>query len=141
MNRRDLIMKAFLGGTTLILAPSVFTSCSKDEEPGNNGGGGDTLKIDLTIAAYTVLNTVGGSVVTQGKIIANTGGNVFVALDSTCTHEGCTIGYNQAANNFPCPCHGSIFSTSGSVVNGPAPRAVKSYPVSKSGDILTITLG
>jgi cytochrome b6-f complex iron-sulfur subunit len=61
-----------------------------------------------------------------------------VALSSICTHQGCTIGYSPSANNFPCPCHGSVFSTSGSVLNGPAPTAVKSYPVSQTGNILTI---
>jgi len=144
MNRRELILKALLGGAVIAVTPSVITSCSKDDQPENPDNNGDTggkkLTIDLTSPNYSALNTAGGSVSVQAIIIANTGNNVFVALDSTCTHNGCTVTYNQAANNFPCPCHQSVFSTSGSVVTGPATVALKSYPVSKSGNILTINL-
>lgn len=141
MKRRDLIQKIVLGGTTLIVMPSVISSCSKDDDTG--GGGGTPPKqitIDLTNPAYAALNTAGGSVVVQNVIVANTGNNVFVALSSVCTHDGCAVTYNSAANNFPCPCHQSLFSATGSVINGPATTALKSYQISKSGNTLTITL-
>lgn len=143
MSRRDLIQKVILGTTSLIVLPQAFTSCSKDNtEPGGNGNGNgsNTITLDLTLPVNAALNTAGGSVINKGVIIANTGNNAFVALDSVCTHQGCTIGYNLAANNFPCPCHGSVYSTTGSVVNGPATIGVKSHPVSKSGNILTVSL-
>ncbi len=141
MTRRDLIQKVVLGGTTLIILPQTFVSCSKSsvETGGTPGGGSNNITLDLSVAANAALNTPGGTVITKEIIVANTGNNVFVALDSVCTHQGCTIGYDLAANDFPCPCHGSIYSTTGSVINGPATVAVKSYPVSKSGNILTIS--
>lgn len=140
MTRRDLIEKVLIGGTTLLVVPSVLSSCSKEEDPNGNGGtGGDKLILDLNDPAYSALKTAGGSVIKQGIIVANTGSS-FVAIDSICTHQGCTIGYSLTDNNFPCPCHGSVYSTTGSVVNGPTTVALKSYPVSKSGDILTISL-
>lgn len=143
MTRRDLIQKVVLGGTTLIILPQTFVSCSKSsvETGGTPGGGSNNITLDLSVAANAALNTPGGTVITKEIIVANTGNNVFVALDSVCTHQGCTIGYDLAANDFPCPCHGSIYSTTGSVINGPATVAVKSYPVSKSGNILTISTG
>jgi len=98
------------------------------------------LTLDLTNPSYSVLNTAGGSVIYLGVIIANTGAGGFVALSSACTHAGCTISYNNSAKNFPCSCHGSLFSTTGSVLNGPAATALKSYSVSKSGDILTVNI-
>ena len=143
MTRRDLIQKVILGTTSLIILPEVFTSCSKDNtDPGggNGNGGGTNITLDLTVAANAALNTAGGSIISKGVIIANTGNNVFVAIDSVCTHMGCTIGYSLAANNFPCPCHGSIYSTTGAVINGPATIGLKSYPVTKSGNILTVSL-
>jgi cytochrome b6-f complex iron-sulfur subunit len=148
MKRRELIRKALLGGTTLFVAPAFITSCSKDEDPlnngGNNGGGTDTggnkITIDLSSPVYSDLNSAGGSKVVQSVIIANTGSDVFVALSSVCTHEGCTVNYIHAASNFQCPCHQSMFAKTGSVINGPAATALKSYPVSKSGNILTISL-
>jgi len=147
MNRRELIIKAMMGGSTLFVAPALLTSCSKEElgdddnnGTNNGGGGGNVITIDLTNPTYSALNTAGGSKVVQNIIIANTGNNVFVALASTCTHEGCTVEYAHATTNFVCPCHQSAFATSGSVTKGPALTALRSYPVSKSGDTLTISL-
>lgn len=140
MTRRDLIQKVLIGGTTLIVVPSALSSCSKDEDnPDNGGNGGNTLTLDLKNPTYAALNNAGGSVVVQGIIVANTTAG-YIALNVTCTHEGCSVSYSSTANNFPCPCHGSVFSVTGAVLNGPAATALKSYPVSKSGDILTITL-
>jgi cytochrome b6-f complex iron-sulfur subunit len=142
MTRRDLIQKVLIGGTSLLVVPSVLNSCTKDPNTDNNGDGGtggNTLTVDLTNPNYAALNSIGGSVVVQNIIIANTSAG-YIALDSVCTHQGCTIAYSSTSNNFPCPCHGSVFSTTGSVVNGPANVALKSYQVSKSGNILTISL-
>jgi len=144
MTRRDLIQKIVLGGTTIIILPVIASSCAKDEVDGTNGGGSnsDKFTIDLTTPAYSALNAAGGWVVVAAKniIVVNTGSNAFVALDSVCTHQGCTVAYNSGTNNFPCPCHGSLYSITGAVINGPATLPLKSYPVSKSGNILTISL-
>lgn len=146
MTRRDLIQKVVVGGAVILVTPAILTNCSKistptpTPNPGPGGGSGNKITIDLTNAAFTALNTAGGSVVTQGIIIANTGSGNFVALSSTCTHLGCTVGYSSVSNNFPCPCHGSVFSSSGSVVNGPASSPLTSFGVSKSGNTLTITI-
>jgi len=140
MTRRDLIQKVLIGGTTVLIIPKVLTSCSKDNSGDPTGGNnGNTLTLDLTDARYSALNTAGGSVNVQGIIVANTSAG-YVALDNTCTHQGCSIGYSSPNNNFPCPCHGSVFSPTGSVVNGPATVALKSYSVAKTGNALTITL-
>lgn len=144
MTRRDLIQKVLIGGTTFLVLPPVLSSCSKDEDPPvDPGTGGNKLTIDLTNPTYSALNTVGGYVIVQGLIVANTSTG-YVALDGTCTHQGCAITYSSTTNNFPCSCqgagHGSVFNTTGSVSNGPAATALKSYAVSKSGNTLTITL-
>lgn len=147
MNRRDLLHKAFLGGTTLVLAPSILASCSKEEDGGgtgnnnnNNNTGGNSVTIDLTNPTYSALNTAGGTKIVQNILVANTGNNVFIALSSVCTHQGCSVDYVHSASNVQCGCHGSVFSKTGSVVTGPASTSLQSYPISKSGNILTITL-
>jgi Rieske Fe-S protein len=148
MTRRDLVQKIAMGGTTIFLVPSIFTQCSKPEEetpdpnpnPPPGGGNPTSLIVDLATATYSSLNNAGASIVVQGIIIANTGNNNFVALTSICTHEGCTIGYSASSNTFPCPCHGSVYSTTGAVLNGPAVIGVKSHAISRSGNVLTIAL-
>jgi cytochrome b6-f complex iron-sulfur subunit len=59
-------------------------------------------------------------------------------LSSICTHQNCTVGYIKTDNNLQCPCHGSVYAISGSVISGPAPASLRSYSITRSGDILTI---
>jgi cytochrome b6-f complex iron-sulfur subunit len=46
------------------------------------------------------------------------------ALNAVCTHLGCVVPWNRAANKFMCPCHGSQYDETGKVVRGPAPLSL-----------------
>lgn len=41
-------------------------------------------------------------------------------VNTTCTHMGCELNWNSAENSWDCPCHGSRFTCSGSIIEGPA---------------------
>jgi Rieske Fe-S protein len=47
-------------------------------------------------------------------------GGELRAVDSECTHMGCTVAWNAAEKSWDCPCHGSRFDKYGKLVNGPA---------------------
>ncbi|SPE52854.1 Rieske (2Fe-2S) domain protein [Verrucomicrobia bacterium] len=59
-------------------------------------------------------------------------GNSFRAASAVCTHLGCTV--NLAGGGFHCPCHGSVFDTSGTVVSGPAPAGLPWFELTLSRD-------
>ena len=141
MNRRELIKNVAAGTITLFVVPAAFTSCEKDpiDPDDNNNPNDNTLTIDLTATKYGDLGSAGGFV-QEGDIIIINAGDEFIALSSICTHQGCTVSYDSGSNNLPCPCHGSVYSTSGSVLQGPADAPLKKYELTQEGDILTIVL-
>ncbi len=53
----------------------------------------------------------------------------FLALYRKCTHLGCSVPWEQPANQFLCPCHASAFDARGDVLNPPAPRALDLFLV------------
>jgi cytochrome b6-f complex iron-sulfur subunit len=64
----------------------------------------------------------------------------FLAVYQRCTHLGCNVPWDQAANTFICPCHNSKFTAHGALLNPPAPRALDIFPVSiENGEIMVDT--
>jgi glycine/D-amino acid oxidase-like deaminating enzyme/nitrite reductase/ring-hydroxylating ferredoxin subunit len=45
-------------------------------------------------------------------------------VSAQCTHQGCIVHWNPAEKSWDCPCHGSRFAPDGTVLNGPALRAL-----------------
>jgi cytochrome b6-f complex iron-sulfur subunit len=136
MNRRDLIRKIALGGTVFVFVPSIVQSCTKDTGVTTSV---TNIILDLSLSVNSALNISGGSKTTQNVIIVNTGNDSFIAVSSICPHQGCTVNYDSPSGEIKCPCHNSVFTTSGDVVSGPAPSALQSFTVTKAGNILTIT--
>jgi Rieske Fe-S protein len=99
--------------------------------------------IAVTVDGGSPVAAVGGVASVQTSLgrylIARVSSDSFVALTSMCTHDACTIsGHN--GSDFVCPCHGSTFTSSGAVINGPATRALPQYPTAFDGTTLNITV-
>jgi cytochrome b6-f complex iron-sulfur subunit len=116
-------------------AAAFLESCSKtDVSP---QGPTVDFTLDLSLPANAALNTAGGSLATSGVIIANTGSGM-VAVAQSCTHQGCSIAYNNGGQNFVCPCHGGTYDLSGNVTGGPPPAPVKKYTTTLTGTMLHV---
>jgi glycine/D-amino acid oxidase-like deaminating enzyme/nitrite reductase/ring-hydroxylating ferredoxin subunit len=47
------------------------------------------------------------------------------AVSLRCTHLGCLLRFNAAEHSWDCPCHGSRFAPDGTVLEGPAVKALQ----------------
>lgn len=56
-------------------------------------------------------------------VVADNSGKLKV-LSPICPHLGCSVGWNEALNQFVCPCHGGVFAATGTRVSGPPPRSL-----------------
>ncbi|MEJ7779910.1 MAG: Rieske 2Fe-2S domain-containing protein [Daejeonella sp.] len=124
-----------------------LASCGKGDEP-TPGGPGITpppppAAINFNMDLNTDIKSVGESKTTNGVIVVRiaTGNAVasFTAVQVACTHQGTSIEFKNAQGNFVCPNHGSIFSTSGAVITGPASTNLKKYNIAIAGTVLTVT--
>jgi cytochrome b6-f complex iron-sulfur subunit len=106
---------------------------------GSTSGNTAIVQIDST----SPLAAIGGAAMVRSSggsfLVSRTGQETFAALTSTCTHEACTItGFDNA--NYVCPCHGSMFTTAGRVVMGPATAPLRTFATQFSNNVLTISI-
>jgi menaquinol-cytochrome c reductase iron-sulfur subunit len=86
-------------------------------------------------------NRVDGWKVTSEKSTAwvvKNSANQVTAFSPQCTHLGCAYHWDQAQNEFVCPCHNSLFSIDGKVLGGPAPRSLDRYATKIEGNKLLL---
>ena len=144
MERKVFLKNLATGGSILLVSPALFNACSKGSDttmtnPNNNNNNSSEVVVDLTSSAYADLGTVGGYAYKDNIIVIRTSDTQYVALSKICTHQGCTVLYNSATNQLPCPCHGSLYNISGNVLNGPATSSLKKYSTKIDGNNLIIT--
>jgi len=135
MDRKEFFSKVLFGGTVLLVAPSLLSSCSKAATPGTLGN----TVVDLNSSAFASLKTVGGFAYDGNVLIIRSSATNYTALSRICTHQGCTVNYNSATKRLVCPCHGATFSNTGSVISGPTNVALTVYTATVNGTNLNIS--
>lgn len=134
MNREEFLKQ--LGSVAVITCTCGLISCSSDSDPLPTTNIDFTL--DLTQPQNAALNTPGGSVSANGIIVARLSTTEFTALSRACTHAGTPVNFRSTEQDFLCPNHGSIFSTNGSVVRGPAVSALRQFNTELNGNVLRV---
>lgn len=64
--------------------------------------------------------------------------NNYIASLLKCTHRGCEL--NVGGGIYSCPCHGSQFSTEGTVLQGPAEQKLKTFTIKTDDENIFILL-
>ena len=98
-------------------------------------GGGTTAKDELgnpvTASGWLETHQTGDRSLIQGLkgdptylIVEGDEAIGSFGINAICTHLGCVVPWNNGANKFICPCHGSQYDANGKVVRGPAPLSL-----------------
>jgi cytochrome b6-f complex iron-sulfur subunit len=144
-----LSRRAFLTKSTLAVAGvAALTAGCGDGQIGGVGATGPlptglTLKVS-TVPALATVDVLTFHPTDLRVAIKRTGAASFLALSTTCTHEGTRIDIVNSALSFECPNHGSRFDSDGNVTRGPnASGTVTRLPIlattyNAATDILTI---
>jgi cytochrome b6-f complex iron-sulfur subunit len=149
MTRAEFIRSLGLSSGALMAVYCLggLTACSNEEpdpDPNNNPGGGNKLDLSLNLndSKYSKLKTNGEFAIVDNQpiIVARKSDGSFVAVSKNCTHQGQQLTYQAANNRFNCALHGSNFSDTGAVVNGPASSPLKQYKteLNSAGDTLRV---
>jgi cytochrome b6-f complex iron-sulfur subunit len=136
MDRKEFLTLIGLGATAF-----VASACLNGCKPLDTVTGPPT-NVDFTLnlddPAYGALKTNGGYIDKDGVIVARTTSGTYVAVSLACTHQGTSVTFDAGNNRFHCPSHGSNFSTTGAVINGPANSPLASYNTSLNNSSLHI---
>jgi nitrite reductase/ring-hydroxylating ferredoxin subunit len=128
--------RAVLGGLVATAATALIGCPSGDPAPDAGPGSvasacGDDLCLDLNDPRNSALTEVDGALLVRvpGDIVllVRTSMTAVQAVSDICTHAGCGVRYDRVAKLVLCPCHGSKFSLTGGVLQGPALRPLAKY--------------
>jgi thiosulfate dehydrogenase [quinone] large subunit len=102
------------------------------------GGGAPTNAIaaisDLDVGNALKIELASG----DPGILIRTSVDAVCAFSAVCTHQGCTVDYDQASKELICPCHGARFDPlqNGKAIAGPTRAALTEVPVQISGEYI-----
>ena len=136
--RRSLltILWIILGGVALAEFVAVAFAFLR---PRKSKAGGENADSIITAGAVERFTPNSVTAFVRGKFyLARLENGGFLALSRTCTHLGCTIPWVENEMKFACPCHGSAFDITGSVIDAPAPRALNIYPITIENNIIKV---
>lgn len=149
LSRRDFLRGCSTCALGSLLIPSLtmLSACGPpggDTIPNQPGG-----SYAFEFATYPQLAQAGGTLfvqvnATSGTVpvaIVRASATAVDAVQAICTHAGCTLNpYDGASQTFACPCHGSVFSAAGAVLQGPAFTPLLTYPAQLGVSAITVRI-
>ncbi|MEM8640515.1 MAG: cytochrome b6-f complex iron-sulfur subunit [Cyanobacteria bacterium P01_G01_bin.54] len=136
MGRRQFMNLLTFGTITGTALGALYPVVKYFIPPSSGAAGGgvtakDAVGNDVVVSEFLANNAPGARTLSQGLkgdptylIVKDDSTLQNYGLNAICTHLGCVVPWNAAANKFMCPCHGSQYNDEGKVVRGPAPLSL-----------------
>lgn len=136
MDRRTFLSQVGIGAAVVLMPACLggLAGCSKTSTTP-----AASTAVDFTLNVSSgALATNGGYLVSNGVIVARSMSGTYIAVAAACTHQGTNVSYNSSANDFVCPSHGAMFSSTGAVTQGPASTNLTKYNTTLTGSSLRV---
>ncbi len=160
MNIKRRSFLTYLGvGWAASCFPLVLSACSSDGKTGDEKAAIDAADPsskanaasanDIAAAGgFKAVGTVAdldkaGSVGVDKKVIVirdPVNKAKLIAVNPTCTHQGCIVKWEGKAKDFECPCHDAHFAADGKVKSGPASKPLATYSAKIAGDKVLVKM-
>jgi len=149
MQRRVFITG--LGASAAAICAACLAGCIKtgmdplpnsgqhSQGQGSNTNNNAIFTLDLNADLLNIWDMIQKNNIFVIRVAAGNLASSFIAVSGICTHQGCLVIFDSSVQEFYCPCHGSIFSLGGQVLQGPAPVGLLRYTVTISQTTLVIT--
>ncbi|PSN19176.1 cytochrome B6 [filamentous cyanobacterium CCP5] len=150
MKRREFVN--WVGFGVLASSLPVAIAACQSEDTASAPAEGDTATADAapredgfaaigTVADLDAQGSLSDKTFQGEQVAVARNGEAIVAVNSLCTHQGCSVEWDGDASQFSCPCHGSKFNPDGSVAEGPATEPLPSYEAMIEGDQVLVKVG
>jgi cytochrome b6-f complex iron-sulfur subunit len=145
MERRKFIKNCCYSAVTLSFTGGILQACGSIYYATNTSSNNK-----LSIAKTEFWNVQKNKKVERKFILTKTASSDFpICIYKTdkenytasllkCTHRGCEL--NVGGGVYTCPCHGSEFSTTGKVLEGPAEQNLKTFKVTTDNETIYVHL-
>lgn len=140
--KRKEFLSTLTGSFSVACVACLAQACSKDENGAPAPVNTPSTPSGFTINLDSDLKAVNNYVARNGFIVIRTAtGNTaasFVAYSAVCPHAGSTVEYNASTSSFLCPAHGSTFSSTGALIQGPASSGLAKLAIEITGSTLKV---
>jgi cytochrome b6-f complex iron-sulfur subunit len=132
MKRRDFINWVGLGLIASSL-PVAIAACSSAQTASTDWQAvGSVTDLDKSGQLLNENSPIGP------VLVVGTSKENLVAVNPTCSHKGCTVGWKAEAKKFVCPCHGAEYGIDGTVQKEPATKPLKTYAAKIEGSSVVV---
>lgn len=145
MNRRNFIVKGCTACLALTAMSSLLPSCKSTRYiAGNMNQDGLLVNPEEFVLHTKGKKTYRSFIIVQNEALQfpiclyRFNERDYAALWMQCAHQGAEL--QVAGNTLQCPAHGSEFDNNGKVINGPAAKDLRRFPVTINDNQLFIDL-